>query len=134
MQKVLRAHEKRGFKVKHTDADLQFECFQDDVDGVEVVIVDADDHLEVIQRAIRTIKENIRRLMRGMPCRRISRLMTKRMVEVATRNLNSFPVEDIISVEHSPLSTTTGDPLPDARTCSVYFGFYTEAFEDSKWF
>lgn len=56
MQKVLKVCERRGFKVKCTDSDLQFECVQDGFDDVEVDIVDADDHVEVIERAIRTIK------------------------------------------------------------------------------
>lgn len=35
---------------------LKIECIQDGFDDVEVDIVDADDHVEVIERAIRTIK------------------------------------------------------------------------------
>ena len=108
MQEVLRVCEKRGFKVRHIYADLQFECIEDEIDGVEVDIVDADDHVEVVERAIRTIKENIRSLMHETPYRRIPRLMVKRLVEVATRNLNSFPADGGISDECSPLSIVTG--------------------------
>ena len=97
-------------------------------------IVDTDDHVEVVERTIGTIKENIRSLMHGIPCQRIPRLMVKRLVEVATRNTNSFPVEGGISDEHSPLSIVTGAPLPDARTYSVDFGTYAEVFEDNGWF
>ena len=100
-QAVLRACEKRGFKVRCKDADLLFECVQDKFDGVEVDAVDADNQPEVIEGAIMTTKENIRSLTCGTPCRRIPRLIDKRLVEVATRNLNSFSVEDGISDEHN---------------------------------
>ena len=131
MQKVLKVCERRGFKVKHIDADLQFECVQDEFDRIEVDIVGADDIVEAIEREIRTIKENIRSLTHGTPCSRMPRLMTKRLVEVATRNLNSFLVEDGVSDEHSLLHVITGSPPPDARACSIDFGSHAEVFEDN---
>ena len=113
---------------------MKFECVQDKFDGVEVDTVYADDHAEVIDRAIRTIKENIRSLMHGKPCRRIPRLMVKRLVEVAIRNLNSFPAEDGTSDNHSPFPIATGSPPPYARVRSVGFGSYAKVFEDNDWF
>ena len=73
----------RKFKVEYIDTNLQFECIQNSIDDVEIDIVDADDHIEVIERAIRTVKENIRSLIHGTPYCKIRRLMTKRLVEVA---------------------------------------------------
>ena len=49
---------------------MQFECIQNNIDEVEVNTVDTDNHIEVIERAIRTVKENIRSLIQGTLYRR----------------------------------------------------------------
>ena len=45
-----------GFKIRHVDANMQFECITDEFEEVEVDIVDLDDHAEEIERAIRAVK------------------------------------------------------------------------------
>ena len=64
----------------------------------------------------------------------MTRLMAKRVVEVATRNLNMFPAEDGVSEEYSPLAIVIGLPNPDARLYSMDFGSYAKVFEDNGWF
>ena len=66
------------------NADLQFKCVQNEIEGIKVDIVDADDYAEMIERAIRAVKENIRSLIQVTLYRRMIRLITKRVVEVAT--------------------------------------------------
>ena len=76
------------------------------------------------------VKENIRSLIQGtLYCRR-TRLITKRVVEVATRNLNMFSKENGVSEEYSPLTIITGSPTLDARVYLIDFGAYIEVFED----
>ena len=110
---------------------MHFDCVQDKFDGVEMGIIDTDDYAELSKRVITTIKENTRSLAHGTPHRRIPRLIVKRLVEVTTRNLNSFPAEDVISDENSPLSIATRTQPLDTRACSVNFGSYAEVFEYS---
>ena len=45
----------------------------------------------------------------------MTRLMMKRVVEVATRNLNMFLTEDGVSEEYSYLAIVTGSSNPDVR-------------------
>ena len=61
----------------------------------------------------------------------MTRMITKRVVEVATRNLNMFPIEDRVSEEYSPLVIVIGSPNPDTRSYSMNFGAYVKVFEDN---
>ena len=67
IKKVIKAHEDGGVKVKHIDADLQFECIEDSIEGVTFEIIDADDHIHPVERSIRTVKDGIRCLVVGTP-------------------------------------------------------------------
>ena len=104
---------------------------QDEVKGVERYTVDADDYAEELERAMRTVKEEIRELVQGFPFRRKPRLTVKRNVEVATRNLNSFPAENRTSEALSPLTIATGGPPPDARSHPFDFGVHTKVIKDN---
>ena len=42
---------------------MEFECAENEFDHVEFEILDTDNHTEVIERSIRTAKENIRCLV-----------------------------------------------------------------------
>ena len=64
----------------------------------------------------------------------MTRLMTKRVVEVAIRNLNIFSVEDGVSEEYSSLMIITESSNPDARSYSMDFRAYIKVFEDNRWF
>ena len=98
----------------HADADMQFECIENDLVQTQVEIVDADDHVDVVERSMRSVKEHIRTLVQGLPFRRITKFMAKRLVAVAIRNLNSFPSDNGTSSECSPLSIMTNAPSLDA--------------------
>ena len=52
VSKITRMHKNGCFQIKHIDADVQFECTQDEIEGVEIDIVDADDHAEEIERSM----------------------------------------------------------------------------------
>ena len=55
--------------------------------------------------------------------------MAKRLVEVATRNLNLCPVEKVISDTLSPLMIVTMGDAPNACAFSFDFGACIEMFE-----
>ena len=55
-----------------------------------------DDQIEVVERSVRTIKEIIMIMVNATPFRRVPKFLVKRLVKVATRNLNIFPLK----VEH----------------------------------
>ena len=59
------------------------------------------------------------------------RIIIRRLLEVTTRNLNSFPAEHGISDLLSPLSMSEGVPPPDAQPHPFGFGVDTEIFKDN---
>ena len=62
------------------------------------------------------------------------RLLVKRLVEIAMRNLNSFRAEKGISDTLSLLAIVGRATTPDARAFSLNFGAHVETFEDKSWF
>ena len=48
IEKIIKTHNTAGFNVTHIVADMQFECTQDEFDGIEVDIIDVDDYVEKI--------------------------------------------------------------------------------------
>ena len=82
------------FNVKHIDADVQFECMQNEFEGSDFDIVDADDHEEEVERVKRAGKQGIRRIAQGFPLKRTPMSIVRRLVEVTTRNLITFPAEN----------------------------------------
>ena len=69
--------------------------------------------------------------MQGLPFRKITKFMTKRLAAVAIRNLNSFLSDNGMSSEHIPLSIMTNAPPLDARSHPLDFGAHVEVFEDN---
>ena len=63
IQELVDVYQGRGFRIRHTYTDMQFECIKDEFEGVEVEIVDADDRVEEIERAFRKAKEGMRVLV-----------------------------------------------------------------------
>ena len=55
-------------------------------------MLDAYDHIEEVERSMRVVKERIRGLVQGFLLRRMPSLIVVWLVEVAARNLNTFPV------------------------------------------
>ena len=95
---------------------------QDEFEGVEVDVVDSDDNLEEVERAIRTVKEGIRGPVQGFLLRRTPMLMVRRIVEVAARHLSTFPSENGTWCTLRPLSIATEDPLRDTKSHQLDFG------------
>ena len=85
VNKVMKVCKNGVFNVKHIDVDVQFECMQDELEGAEVDTVDVDDHVEEVERTIRTVKEGVRGIVQGLPFRRMHRLMARRMVEASKK-------------------------------------------------
>ena len=131
MKKVIKKYEDSSFKVKFVDADMQFECLEDDFRGIIFKIVDTDDHTHAMERFIRIMKEGTRSIVVDMPFLCMTIVMIKCIVALSTRNLNQFPLENSISNKYSSLIIITGVPLADARKYTINFGSYVKTFEDN---
>ena len=59
---IVKVRKNAGFNVKHIDADVKSERMQEELKGAEVGIVDADNHVEEVERDERESKESVRGL------------------------------------------------------------------------
>ena len=64
---------------------------QDNFEGVEVCMVNTDDHVEEIKRDMQEVQEGIIGLVQVFPFRGMPRLIVRKIVELAERNLIYFP-------------------------------------------
>lgn len=60
VEAVIKIHENHGFQVQDIDADGQFECLVDELQGVRIDVIDPLEHNNVVERSKRTTKEAIR--------------------------------------------------------------------------
>ena len=96
-------HSNNGFEVVDIGADGQFECLKYEIEGVKVDAVDPVEHNNKVERSARTAKDGIRCQAQGLPYRRITKQMLRKLVELVHRNLNIFSTDDAIIKNVSPL-------------------------------
>ena len=58
---------KHRINTMHLRADSKFECIRDDVQPIELETVSKDKHVHDVERSIRTIKEQARMTIHGLP-------------------------------------------------------------------
>ena len=90
----------------------------------------ADDHVDVVERSIQTVKADCRTLTHGLPFKRVPRLMAVEMVLHAIKCRNMLPANDGISSTLSPLSIVTGAGKVDYNHHRLEFGTYVHIFND----
>jgi hypothetical protein len=122
----------RGFAVQAIHADSEFACLELDLHPIALHTVTANGHVPEVERSIRTIKENLRSTVHGMPFRRIPKLMVQHLVSYVTQNLNQLPRPDGGILEHtSPDLIVRGHPRPDFHALTIEFGSYVQILDSS---
>ena len=76
-QTVIDLYSARGFNVEHIRGDGQFECLEESLRPIHVHIAAPAQHVPEIERTIRTLKEDIRTTINGLPYKRFTRLMVR---------------------------------------------------------
>ena len=128
---VINIYQQRGFIIDAINADNDFAPLEEELRPIKLHLVSRDDHVGDVERSIRTVKEDIRTLIHGLPFTKLPKLMIVELVGQAIRNLNQFPIKDGISNTLSPLTLMTGAPKPDFNKIKLEFGQYVQVFEDN---
>jgi hypothetical protein len=122
----------RGFDVRAVHADSEFTCVAPDILPIPLHTVTTNGHVPEVERSIRTMKENMRSTVHGMPFRRLPKLLIQRLVHYTTQNLNQLPRPDGGILEHtSPDLILRGRPRPDYNDLSLEFGSYVQILDSS---
>ena len=128
----------RGFTLSHMHADNEFNVkgMQEAMEDTEVNIYAANEHVGVIERSIRTMKERCRCISHAMPFHRHTRLMTKMMLEFVTSRLNAVPSQNGVSELLSPRTIVLGQGPLDLKYKTIEFGsfvlLYTQTLNNMK--
>ena len=91
-----------------------------------------DEHIHIIERSIRKVKERIRCTTHSVPCTSFPIIMTKSLVQGLVSWLNSFSPTNGISDTISPATIVLGKPKPDLSKPNIFFVIYALAYTKTK--
>jgi hypothetical protein len=123
---VLEAYRNRGFNVTvcHGDNEFDMDELKKAIYPTELQICGANEHLGIIERSVRTIKERARCSCHAVPFKRHTKLMTKSLVKEVVSLLNAFPSKDGISSTLSPAAIVEGREKEDFNKPRISHGSY----------
>ena len=90
------------------------------------------EHVNEIERSIRTMKERSRCFCHALPYTRYPKDMTKHLMHEVTSWLNSFPTNDSICTNMSPAMIVEGKPKPDVSKKIIPFGSYAMVYTSTS--
>ena len=134
LTETIRMYKHRGFDVTtmHGDGEFDIEQLKEDIAPTEMIVYGKDQHVPIVERSIRTIKERCRTTTRAAPYNRYTALMTQHLVESRVSWLNKFPSKTSISQTMSPATIVLGLPKPDMNINRIPFGSYAMAYTRTR--
>jgi hypothetical protein len=105
LEVVFKVYNKAGFKIEYVCADNEFMEILADMSheyDFKTNIASAQEHVPVVERSIRVVKERCRATIHGSPFKALPRLLIMSVVQECTRKLNFFPVKGGCSDVYSP--------------------------------
>jgi hypothetical protein len=131
---ILRAYNKRGYRVKSINCDGEFRTMMNEVRDtheIEMNYTSRGEHVPEAKRNNRTIGERIRTTYHNLPYNAIPKVMLKYLSMVSTHQLNLFPAKGGVSAYLSPYMIMTGRNLDFLKHCQVTFGTYVQANQEN---
>jgi len=106
------------------DNEFDHETIRNVFHGTIFDVCGAGEHVPVVERSIRTIKERTRCLCKSVPYKRYTDLMTVHAVLTTVRWIIQFPSKGGISEQLSPSKILEGIDDPDINIKRIGFGTY----------
>ena len=125
---VVRKYTTRGFEITAIHADNEFASIRDYVLPIHLHVYGKDEHVGVIERAIRVIKERCRCVCHAIPYKYYTKLMLRSLIAVVIRWINAFPSKGSISSTMSPAMIVEGKTNPDMNNNRISFGSHAFVF------
>ena len=124
----------RGFTITDVYGDNEFdgEDYKTIILPARMHICATGEHVPIIERSIRTIKERCRSTCHGLPFKRYPKLMVTGLLEHVEFWLNAFPSDSAEIKNVSPSTLVTGSPQPNFNKKRVPFGSYVMAYKGTK--
>ena len=131
LQHVITVYSARGFRPMIVLADGQFAPLEHDVRLLKLTpnFTSRDEHVGIIERFIRTLKDRSRGDMTTTPFELMPKAMVIELVYRCVFWLNLFPPKDGLSKTLSPRGLVTGFVVTYKRHCQLPFGTYVQTHE-----
>jgi len=104
VQNICNLYEARGFRI----SDNEFSSIRESILPIELVIVGKGQHIPEVERSIRTLKEDVRTTIHGLPILFYPQLMMKSLLIHVTRLRNMLPSPNSVCQHLSPATVVIG--------------------------
>ena len=94
--------------------------------------VAVDDHVEEVERSIRTIKESVRSIIHNLPFQYIPKIMLTKLFGHAVKGWNQLLAYNGVSDSLSPISIILGKKLASYEHLKLPFGTYVQVHADDQ--
>jgi hypothetical protein len=115
-------------EVYHGDNEFDIAALKEHLRPATVHICAKDEHIHVIERSTRTVKERCHSTCHSIPYKRYPRVMVIALVANCIQWLNAFPSSNGICDTMSPSMIVLGKGLPDMKHKRISFGSYAMVY------
>jgi hypothetical protein len=119
---------KRGFLLEIVEVDRQFEPLRGELGALGITLnkCSREEHVPVVKRRIRTIKERCQCIENTLPFKRLPGMLVCQMVSTSNFWLNIYPPKDGVSRSTNPRELITGIKIDYNKHIRAEFGEYTD--------
>ena len=129
--KVIKHFTDRGFTINGFHSNNKFETLQDYLSPYPLRIIAPDEHVGMIERSSRTVKERTRCTCQNLPYLKMPKIIVDNILELVIFMLNVFPAKDSVSKTLGPASIVLRTPKIDCNHLKLEFGSYVQAHINS---
>jgi len=129
-QRVIWLYVQWGFAIGVIKADLEFQALENEIPGVRFNLAAQNEHVPMVERYIRTIKDRARSCYSRLPFSRIPKQIIIYLIYNTIFWLNTFPGSDGVSKILSPRYIMTGRHLDYHHQVFMEFGEYVQTHKD----
>ena len=130
LNEIRQIYTTRGFRIENIHADNEFN--KKDIKNSQLPalfhIYGKDEHVGLIERSNRTVKNKTRTMTHATPYKRIPKVMVIALVTSAVKWINAFPNKTGISRTMSPSTIVLGLPKPNMKFKRIVFGSYAMVY------
>ena len=126
MESIINKYHSRSFKLTdfHGDSEFDKQKLKDFLEPGILHTYAREEHVGIIERSVRSIKERCRSTVHGVPYKRMTILMVRSLVEGVVGMMNAFPSKQGISNTLSPSTIVEGKAKLDLARKMITFGSY----------
>ena len=134
IKKELKRHKKCGLNVVgvHVDNEFNSEIIEEAVKPATLHAHAANEHVGVIERRNRTVKERMRSIIAGLPCDKLPRALVIGIAKLVKKMLNRFPTKHGLCQDMLPASLLDGQRGLDLSKRRITLGACAQVWIGAK--